>query len=124
MKRLIKTGSIIIGMLIAAEVNAQVSQLNNGPASPGNYLGWNGGTTIPLEIRHNANQPINIFTNNLLRATFTTNGTFGSGTMQGDGLKIIDPSGGPGNLELWTSSSTQSHIRWSRNGTIQGNQKN
>src|SRR5690554_2814812 len=123
MKKQVIISILVIGMIATTQIKAQVTTpFNNG--APGDYVGWNIGNNFPLQIRHNANQPINIFTNNLMRATFTTNGTFGSGTMQGDGLKIIDPSGGPGNLELWTSSSTQSHIRWSRNGTIQGNQKN
>src|SRR5690554_4276934 len=115
------TKTFTIAFLFAISVSISLAQVsvvgNSGLAT--DYLGWNATQAFPLQIRHNANQPINIFTNNLIRASFTTNGTFGSGTMQGDGLKIIDPSGGPGNLELWTSSSTQSHIRWSRNGTIQ-----
>lgn len=109
--RKIYTTVLAFGMIaIPLAVSAQVTTLGNS-GNPTDYIGWNNSQAFPLQIRHNANQPINIYTNNLFRATFTTNGTFGSGTTSGDGLKIIDPLGGPGNLEMWTSASNQSHIR-------------
>lgn len=114
MKKQIIISSLVVGMIATIQIKAQVTTpFNNG--APGDYVGWNIGNNFPLQIRHNANQPINFFTNNLMRATFTTGNAFGTGTTQGDGLRIFDNSGGPGHLDLWTSSSTQTHIRWSKN---------
>lgn len=93
---------------------------NGNQISVNEWFGATNTSTIPLEIQHRANQPINIRTNNTLRAQFTTGGTFGSGTTQGDGLRFFDPSGGSGNLDLWTSASQQTHIRWDGSGIIQG----
>jgi hypothetical protein len=57
-------------------------------------------------------------------ASFTTDNFFGSAgpplNTQGDGLRIYDPFGGTGNLDLWTSTSNQTHIVWGPNGRIQG----
>ena len=61
-----------------------------------------------------------LFTNRTQGSTTISSNVFGTGISQGDGLRIFDNSGGPGHLDLWTSSSTQTHIRWSGNGTIQG----
>jgi len=118
--RKIYTKVLALGMIaIPLAVSAQVSTLGNS-GNPTDYIGWNATQAFPLQIRHNANQPINFFTNNLMRATFTTGNAFGTGTTQGDGFRIFDTSGGPGHLDLWTSASTQTHIRWNGSGTIQG----
>src|SRR5690554_1753015 len=119
MRKMYKTVITFGMMVIPFAGSAQVSTLGNS-GLPNDYLGWDNTNNFPLQIRHNANQPINFFTNNLMRATFTTGNAFGTGTTQGDGFRIFDTSGGPGHLDLWTSASTQTHIRWNGSGTIQG----
>jgi hypothetical protein len=76
--------------------------------------------------------PIEIYTGNALRATFTSVGS-GSGTntfgapgaggapsTEGEGLRIHDPNNFGGDLDLWTSAANQTHIVWGPNGRIQG----
>ncbi len=47
---------------------SQVSELDNNSTNTAHYLGWDGTSTIPLNIRHNRNdQRIDFFTNNILR---------------------------------------------------------
>jgi len=72
------------------------------------------------------NAPINIYTGNTFRAQFTTNGALTSlvGNI-GDGLRIIDPTGGAGNLDLFTSGpgsngGNETHTRFGNNGQISG----
>lgn len=86
------------------------------------YLNGNGSTNPTTDfVGTTDNNGLAFRTNNTLRALITTGGTFGSGTTQGDGLRIVDPLlNGTGNLDLWTSSSTQTHIRWNGSGLIQG----
>ena len=55
-------------MLILGGGYAQVTTPNNQPFGAGNFVGWdNTVTTEPLMIRHDANQPIEWYTNNLRR---------------------------------------------------------
>jgi hypothetical protein len=87
----------------------------------GDYVGTT--NTQPLEIKTTNTgtpQPINIYTGNTIRARFTAGSTFSSGSTAGDGLRFFDPTGGVGNLDIWTSSSQQTHIRWDGSGLIQG----
>jgi hypothetical protein len=48
---------------------SQVSVPSNSGVA-GDFVGWAAGNAFPLEIKHNANQPINFFTNNTPRALF------------------------------------------------------
>jgi hypothetical protein len=70
------------------------------------------------------NQPINIFTNNIQRAQFTTGNALTSILANtGDGLRLFDPSGGIAHLDLFASNSTgtsETHIVWGQSGQISG----
>lgn len=109
-KQIVMPLAVVLLMGTVNEVKAQTPDWNTS----GNAIG---GTNF---FGSTNNFPLNIRTNNTLRAQFTTGGTFGTGSTLGDGLRFFDPGGGPGNLDLWTSSSNQTHIRWDGNGTIQG----
>ncbi len=59
-------------MLVLAAGHAQVTTPANQPLNPGDFVGWdNTVTNDPLEIRHNANQPIQWYTNNVHRMVLT-----------------------------------------------------
>ncbi|MCW5908286.1 MAG: hypothetical protein KIS94_10525 [Chitinophagales bacterium] len=125
MKKYIQHKWMVTALLsiILFTVNAQIPPDWNTGGNNINSTEWFGAdntSTIPLEIRHNANQPINIFTDNTLRARFTSGSFFSSGSTAGDGLRFFDPNPvGPGHLDLWVSSSQQTHIRWDGGGLIQ-----
>ena len=53
-------------LLTAQRVGAQATVPGN-LGGPGDYAGWNGTTTIPLEVRHNGNQRIQWFTDSIQR---------------------------------------------------------
>ncbi|MCC6839209.1 MAG: tail fiber domain-containing protein [Flavobacteriales bacterium] len=40
---------------------------NNFPFGTNNFVGWNGATTVPLEVRHNGNYPIQWYTDSIQR---------------------------------------------------------
>jgi hypothetical protein len=93
----------------------------NGTTLDGFEVGVNGnGDGI---IRHLVDASIEISTDNTPRAIFTNTDFFGApgtpGTL-GAGLRIYDPNSNGGDLDLWTSTSNQSHIVWGPNGRIQG----
>lgn len=90
-------------------------------------------TTLNVGIPNNlfgttSNVPINIYTNNILRARFTTGSALTSLVgNSGDGLRILDPvTGGPGNLDLFTSGlpgspgGNETHIVWGGSGQVSG----
>jgi len=55
--------AIIIVSCSCSEVKSQVSFLGNNSTDPTDYAGWNNTVTFPLQIRHDANQPILFSTN-------------------------------------------------------------
>ena len=76
MKRIIKTVLILLIIISDSKItNAQVSTgFNFG--SLGDYVGWDGTTTIPLDIRHNNTttpQNIDFYTDNSLRMSIVGN---------------------------------------------------
>ena len=101
-------------MIFPVSLSAQ-NWLSNGALNNGIF-----GNTFGT----NNNFPINIYTNSTLRARFTTGGALTSLVGNyGDGLRIIDPLGGPGNLDLFTSGSAggnETHARFGSNGQISG----
>jgi hypothetical protein len=113
---------VIVSVLLALPIfaTAQVTRVGNNGGFNTDYVGLDNTQAFPLQIRHRGNQPIDIYTRDTVRARFTTNKTFSSGGTGGDGLRFLDLSGGVGNLDLWTSSSQQTHIRWDGSGLIQG----
>ena len=80
--------------IFPAVLNAQSTNLGN-VRIPGAFVGWNGaGFPGDLQVRNNFNQPINLFTNNLVPATVTTNSAMNNGGFSttfggiGDGIRI------------------------------------
>jgi hypothetical protein len=65
-KKFIRPALLATSLLVFGYGQGQVTTANNSPAS-GDYVGCDAGTTFPLEIRHNANQPIQWFTDALRR---------------------------------------------------------
>jgi hypothetical protein len=81
------------------------------------------------------NHPINIFTNNINTARFSTGNSLGAGSLipgigLGDGLRIMPrtnncgspsyPSGSTSSVDIWTSCSDGTNIRWDGSGQISG----
>lgn len=56
----------VASLMLTINVQAQTSVLGHTGLS-GDYLGWNSGTTIPLEIRHDGNESIEWYTDALHR---------------------------------------------------------
>ena len=52
--------------LVSQQAFSQASQANNNGGA-GSFLGWNAGANQILEVRNNANQPIQFRTDNILR---------------------------------------------------------
>ena len=102
---------LIFGILVSGNIFAQWP--NNGLLPTG---GTFFGTAFPASI--------NIYTNSTLRAQFTTGFALTSLVgNSGDGLRIIDPLGGAGNLDLFTSGNAggnETHTRFGLNGQISG----
>ncbi|HOS48928.1 MAG TPA: hypothetical protein PLG57_09850, partial [Bacteroidia bacterium] len=60
--------AILLTVLSINQLFAQVSVLGSSGGS-GDYVGWNSFQTFPLNIKHEANQPINFYTNTGLNLT-------------------------------------------------------
>jgi hypothetical protein len=53
-----KSALLTMGLFIFQVGQAQVTVEANVPSTPGSdYVGWDNTTTVPLQIRHNGNQP-------------------------------------------------------------------
>ena len=88
--------SLAFAMGILHVVQAQVSIESNFPfsTSPPDYVGWNGSTTIPLEVRHNGNQPIEWYTDSLRRMLLMETDSYdvgGSTSQDKDGFLLLCP---------------------------------
>lgn len=58
--------------LALSDVMAQPwDQAGNNVINPADYLGCDAASTVPLQIRHNANQPIEWYTNTIRRMTLS-----------------------------------------------------
>ena len=91
--------------IMAVSASAQVSELSNAGVST-DYLGWDNSNAFPLQIRHNANQEIHTYTNNLLRMKIVNGGGFSNaggqvalGNNLGTGFTPVD------RLHLYNSGS-------------------
>ena len=62
------TRHLLLGAMLMLAGNAvgQATIVGNG-GGPGNYLGWDSGTLLALEVRHNGNDPIQWYTDSLRR---------------------------------------------------------
>lgn len=93
---------------------------------PGRYVGWSpgfGSISGDLQIRNNFNQPINLFTNNIWRASITTNNgltntnlvnyNFNVAAQTGDGIQVRAGIGSnpAASIDIFTSFSNQTFIR-------------
>jgi hypothetical protein len=63
--KLLIIGPLLFGLSINISL-AQVSVLGNS-GLPTDYLGWNNTNNFPLQIRHNGNHHINLYTNSVHR---------------------------------------------------------
>jgi hypothetical protein len=67
-KEIFRSAMLAIAMFVLVYGQAQVTIEQNFPANPGqDYVGWDNTTTVPLMIRHDANQPIQWFTDSIHR---------------------------------------------------------
>lgn len=144
-KSLKRSLAFAIGLMLVLPLWAQVSTPFNipGTLTPPDYVGWDGSTTIPLEIRHNGNEPIDFYTDSIQRmrlwesSTNTINGFpsiiqngfvgisdqrlfFTSGVGPFSRLHLVDRADGTTNMSFWSPQA--GHRRWMRNGvTFSGN---
>ncbi|MBL7950820.1 MAG: hypothetical protein JNM62_03810, partial [Flavobacteriales bacterium] len=61
---------VAVGLAGFSRTYGQTTVLGNA-GGLGDYTGWDSGTTLPLDIRHNGNQPIDFYTDSIQRARFT-----------------------------------------------------
>ena len=80
MKKTVQKMSLIIGLIITTQANAQISYTSNTLGSATDYVGWDNSNVFPLQIRHNADQEIDTYTNNLIRMKVIGGG--GTGTLR------------------------------------------
>ena len=131
-------------LLIAASIGfagqafAQADVLNHN-GGPGFFLGWNAGANQVLEVKNEANQPINWFTDAIQRLMLypTNNATLNSFTVPRHGFVAISPQplfySSPGpfsrlhlvdsvNNDISTYAQEPGYRPWMRNGvTMTGN---
>ncbi len=126
--------------LFLVPLQAQVTQLGNFPGTllPPDYVGWNGSTTIPLEVRHNGNQPIEFWTDSIQRVelnpteSYVVNSSFGAKTANGwmllspDIANFLSGANGPYSLlhlaAATNNAQTSSDRPWMNVGmTLTGN---
>jgi len=102
---------------------SQVTTIGNAGVAT-DYMGWNALQPFPLVIEHQGNFPIRIRTDGINRGQWTTGNFLGLGLMStvftGDGLRIFSPSGPGAELDLWTSTSNTTHIKFDGSGAIHG----
>ena len=67
-KQILRSAVLAMGLYLFQSGYGQVSTPNNVPFNVGtDYVGWNGGTTVPLMVRHNGNQSIDFYTDSIQR---------------------------------------------------------
>lgn len=95
MKRTIQQVSLIIGLIITTQANAQISYTSNSFGTATDYVGWDNTNNFPLEIRHNGNFPINTYTNTTHRMKINPDltTTINSVTQSFSGFVGIAPNG-------------------------------
>jgi hypothetical protein len=81
MKYLLNTIALLWLLLLSAGAFSQVSTLGNSGAAT-DYVGWDNAQPFPLQIRHNANQPMEFFTNSIQRIRLNHNVNY---AVNGDG---------------------------------------
>lgn len=79
-KKFFRPLMLALGVLALQSGRAQVSTASNSPTF-GDYVGCDGLTTFPLEVRHNGNQPIDWYTDAIQRVTLSP--TFPGQTVYG-----------------------------------------
>lgn len=95
-KKFLRPVALAISLLAFGYGQAQVSIDSNSPGFPGSdYVGWDATTTVPLMVRHNANQPIQWFTRAIQRMELSPSRMYGIGNFTNqvkDGALLISPS--------------------------------
>lgn len=124
-----KTTLLSVSLALALQTFSQSDVSGPGighQRQPGRYVGWTPGLgSIPgdLQIRNNFNQPINLFTNNIWRASITTNNgltntnlanyNFNVAPQTGDGIQVRAGVGSnpAASIDIFTSFSNQTFLR-------------
>jgi hypothetical protein len=79
----LKRASLVLAIIFSQKAHSQVT-IESNVAGGTNYVGWANTVATPLQIRHNGNQHINLFTNSIHRiklnpdVSYTVNGYAGS----------------------------------------------
>jgi len=91
---------------------AQTTQANNVRPATTAYLGWDGTgvNSGSLDIINKFNQPMNFYTNNLVRGTFTAGGNLGIGTTAPNLVLEVQSAGGPLRIGRNTGSFQQNYL--------------
>ena len=92
-KKFFRPVVLALGMLALQSGRAQVSTASNNPFV-GDYVGCDGLTTFPLEVRHNGNQPIEWYTDSLRRMLLMETDSYdvgGSTSQDKDGFLLLCP---------------------------------
>ncbi|HRH70264.1 MAG TPA: tail fiber domain-containing protein [Flavobacteriales bacterium] len=63
---------VAVGLVGVSRAQGQATVLGNAGGT-GDFAGWSGATTIPLDIRHNGPQPIDFYTDSIQRMRLTPN---------------------------------------------------
>ncbi|MBZ0206891.1 MAG: hypothetical protein K8H89_11245 [Flavobacteriales bacterium] len=86
---------VAIGLLAFGRSQGQATVPGNS-GGPGDFLGWDAGTPLKLDIRHKGNYPIDFYTSDLFRARINERVTYPSlnnfTNIPADGFTLITPS--------------------------------
>lgn len=129
---ILANGNVGIGITAPAAVlhlqritNTLVTTRYTNPNAVG--INGNEGFEVGVEangtgvLRHMNDLDIEVRMGNFRSAFFTHTNFYNAAGTQGTGLRICDPDANPGgDLDLWTSTSNQTHIVWGPNGRIFG----
>ena len=76
-KEVFRSVMLAMSLFVMQSGQAQVSVAQNWPLNPGiDYVGWDNTTNVPLMIRHDNNQQIQFFTNNIQRMQLLPSDTY------------------------------------------------
>ena len=104
---------ISMGLIIQIQANSQVSNgANNGISS--DYVGWNFFQTFPLNIKHEANLPINFYTNTGLNLTPIAKLRMDIST------DVLTSPSGTNTFEVGRVSIRESSLLWTLSGSKPG----
>ena len=105
--------AILLTVLSINQLFAQVSVLGSSGGS-GDYVGWNSFQTFPLNIKHEANQPINFYTNTGLNLTPLAKLRMDIST------DVLTSPSGTNSFEVSRVSIRESSLLWTLSGSKPG----